>query len=160
MRRAALVLLLAGCVAFDPEAERVLAADRIVAEAVSAARAPAGEQKAVLARAQAAFAAEPMALNRVRLATLLATLPPPHRDDGRALELLEPVANAKAAGPGRLAALLAGLIGERQRTARERQQAETEREKREEALRQQLEALRTIERSILEREERLRKRQR
>ena len=154
MRRAALaLLLLAGCVAFDPEAERMLAADRIVAEAVSAARAPAGEQKAMLARAQAAFAAEPMALNRVRLGTLLATLPPPHRDDGRALELLEPVANAKAPGPGRLAALLAGMIGERQ-------QAESERDKREEAMRQQLEALRSIERSILEREEKLRRRQR
>jgi hypothetical protein len=35
-----------------------------------------------------------------------------------------------------------------------------ERDKREETLRQQLEALRTIERSILEREEKLRRRQR
>jgi hypothetical protein len=157
---AGLLLLLAGCAAFDPDAERTRVADRIVAEAVSASRASAAEQKAALSRAQAAFAAEPMVQNRVRLAALLATLPPPHRDDARALELLEPAANLNSPGPGRLAALLASMIGERQRATRERVASDGEREKREEAMRQQLEALRAIERGMIEREEKLRRRQR
>jgi hypothetical protein len=120
-------------------------------------------------------------MNRLRYATLLATLPAPLRDDARAAELLEPIADSNAPGIGRFAALLAGQLAERQRLARElervareseraarerekldRERAATdkERDKREEALRQQLEALRAIERGILEREENLRRRQR
>ena len=91
------------------------------------------------------------------LAILLATLAPPLRDDARAAELLEPIADPGAPGVGRFAALLAGQVGERTRTARERERSERERDKREEALRQQLEALRAIERGIQEREEKLRR---
>lgn len=141
--------------------------DRLVADAVYLARAPATEQKTALARAQKAFVDRATALNRVRLATLLATLPVPLRDDTRAVELLGPVADASLPGPGRLAALLLVHIGERQnvsreaeKAARERQQADKERDKREEAMRLQLEALKSIERGILEREEKLRSRQR
>ena len=43
--------------------------------------------------------------------------------------------------------------------ARERAAADKERDKREEALKQQIEALRAIERGILEREEKMRRRQ-
>jgi hypothetical protein len=42
--------------------------------------------------------------------------------------------------------------------ARERERSDKERDKRDEALKQQLDALRSIERGILEREERLRRR--
>jgi hypothetical protein len=126
-----------------------------------------------MSRAQEAFLRDPSILNRLRLATLLATLPAPLRDDARAAELLEPVRDANAAGTGRFAALLWLQLAERQRLvreieriARERDRAEKEhsrsdkeRDQREDALRQQLEALRAIERGILEREERLRKRQ-
>jgi hypothetical protein len=49
---------------------------------------------------------------------------------------------------------------EAERAAAERASADKERDKREEALKQQLEALRSIERGILEREERLRRKQR
>jgi hypothetical protein len=101
-------------------------------------------------------------------------LPLPLRDDARAAELLEPLVNATEPGSGRFAALLAGQIAERQRLAREVERlarertaadrehvtADKERDKREEALRQQLEALRAIERGILEREEKLRGKQR
>lgn len=160
------VLLLAGCAVLDP-----VAVDGILGDAVNVSRAPASEQKAALARAQEAFLANPAASNRVRLATLLATLPPPLRDDARATELLEAVADANSPGVGRYAAFLVVQIAERQRLAREadriakeraatdreRQGADKERDKREEALRQQLEALRAIERGILEREERMRK---
>ena len=168
MRRLFLVLALAGCAAVQPLVNPV---DGIVAEAVAAARAPAAEQQATLARAQQAGLAKP--LDRLRLATLLATLPAPLRDDARAAKLLEPIADAASPGIGRFAALLAGQIGERQRVAqehervtreathaaRERVAADKERDKREEALKQQIEALRAIERGILEREEKLRRRQ-
>lgn len=157
-------LLIAGCALLEPQ---VVAVDGIVADALKAARAPASEQKAALAAAQAAFEKNPAAGDRLRLATLLAVLPPPLRDDARAGELLGPLANASAPGYGRFAALLAGQLSERQRlgrelerTARERERVDKERDKREEALRQQIEAMQSIERAILEREEKLRRRQR
>jgi len=167
---ALLLSLLAGCAVLQPGAP----VDQAIGEALAAARAPAAEQKAALARAQGAFTRDTSEQNRLRLATLLATLPAPLRDDARALELLGPLADPAAPGSGRFAALLSAQIIERQRLGREVERlsreraaaekehaaADKERDKREEALRQQLEALRTIERSILEREEKLRKRQR
>jgi hypothetical protein len=170
-----LSLIVAGCAAVQPLVNPV---DAIVAETLATARAPAAEQSAALARAQQAGVASPT--DRLRLATLLATLPPPLRDDARASELLEPIADASSAGIGRFAALLSSQIMERQRLAREvdrltrdaanaarereradkaRDLVDKERDKREEALKQQLEALRAIERGILEREEKLRRRQ-
>jgi hypothetical protein len=164
-------LLLAGCALLAPQTLDMAAVDGIVADALKAARAPAPEQKAALAAAQAAFEKNPAAANRLRLATLLAVLPPPLRDDARAAELLESLASTASPGYGRFAALLAGQISERQRlareferSARERERAEKERDKerdkREEALRQQIEAMQAIERGILEREEKLRRRPR
>jgi len=179
MRRLALVLLLAGCASLQPIVNPV---DAIVGEALAASRLPADEQSAVLSRAQEAGLASPV--DRLRLATLLATLPAPLRDDARALELLEPLADNATSGIGRFAALLAAQLTERQRAVRElervtreadraardraaadkeraaadkeRAAADKERDKREEALKQQLESLRAIERGILEREEKMR----
>ncbi|HJV09966.1 MAG TPA: hypothetical protein VJ690_00545 [Burkholderiales bacterium] len=179
MRGLALVLLLAGCAGLQPIVNPV---DAIVGEALAAARLPADEQSAVLSRAQEAGLASPV--DRLRLATLLATLPAPLRDDARALELLEPLADNATSGIGRFAALLAAQVTERQRAVRElervtreadraareraaadkeraaadkeRTAADKERDKREEALKQQLESLRAIERGILEREEKMR----
>ena len=165
----AATLLLAGCALLEPQGSD--AVDRVVADALATARAPAAEQKAALGAAQAAFERETSATNRLRLATLLAVLPLPLRDDARASELLDPLADASSAGYGRFAALLAGQLAERQRIARElervareserdkreRGQLDKERDKREEALRQQLEAMQSIERGILERQEKLRR---
>jgi hypothetical protein len=168
-----LALALAGCAAVQQAVQPGGGVvDGIVAEALAAARAPAAEQAAVLGKAQQASSSG-AAADRLRLATLLATLPAPLRDDARAAELLQPLADAAAPGVGRFAALLASQIGERQRLMREmeraarerersdkeRERADKERDKREEALRQQLEALRAIERGILEREEKMRRRQ-
>jgi hypothetical protein len=171
----AATLLVAGCALLEPQTDAV---DRIVAESLSAARAPATEQKAALAKAQATFEKDTGAANRLRLATLLAQLPPPLRDDARALELLEPLANPANAGYGRFAALLSAQLSERQRLAREldrvvresdrvarereradkeRERGDKERDKREEELRRQLEAMQSIERGILERQEKLRR---
>lgn len=167
----AAMFLLGGCALLEPQGSDIVAVDRIVADALATARAPAPEQKAALSTAQAAFGRDTGAANRLRLATLLAVLPPPLRDDARASELLEPLANASAPGYGRFAALLAAQLAERQRlarelervardserAARERERADKERDKREEALRQQLEAMQSIERGILEREEKRRR---
>ena len=167
MRRLAMALLaagLAGCAELATLGTSPV--DAIVADAVAAARAPAAEQAAALARAQKAAASGAPA-DRLRLATLLASLPAPLRDDARAVELLAPGADPAAPGVGRSAALLAAQVGERQRAARERERersdrerSDRERDKREEALREQVEALKAIERGILEREEKLRRKQR
>jgi len=169
-----LIVLLAGCAelqlpaVLQPPPDPV---DLAIREAAQAARAGAAEQKAALAGAQQAFVNDSGTLNRLRLATLLASLPPPLRDDARAGELLEPMVDAAGPAASRFAAFLATQLAERQRLARElerltkeratlereRQAADKERDKREEALRQQLEALRAIERGILDREERLRR---
>jgi hypothetical protein len=158
------VLLLAGCAVLQPATDQV---DAVVKEVVAVTSIPAPEQKATLARVQQQFAADSSPVNRLRLATLLASLAPPLGDDARAAELLEPLAEAKNGSFGRFAALLATQIAERQRVAREvdrlskertgLERERQERDKREEALRAQLEALRSIERGILDREERLRR---
>jgi len=159
------LLALGGCAALDPAHQQVTAVDGLMAEAAHAARAPSVEQRAALASAERAFASEGSSLNRLRLATLLATLPAPLRDDRRAAELLQPLSNPQEAGFGRFAALLSVEVSEHARRVREadqatleRDRADKERDKREEALRQQLEALRGIERGIREREEKLRRR--
>ena len=158
---AAVLVATAACAVLEPPASPV---DGVVREALDSARLSPPQQKASLQRVEQAFGSDGSALNRLRLALLLATLAPPLRDDARATELLEPIADPSAPGVGRFAALLAGQVSERARMARERERSERERDKREEglrqqseALREQLEALRTIERGIQEREEKLRR---
>jgi hypothetical protein len=155
---AAVLVALAACAMLDwPPSPPSQAVDTLVRETLDTARSSPPQQRAGLQRAEQAFGRDASATNRLRLAMLLAMLPPPLRDDARALELLEPIADPAVAGAGRFAAFLAGQVGERIRTARERERAERERDKREEALRQQLDALRAIERGIQEREEKLRR---
>lgn len=163
---AAALVAVAACTALEPRSGAVMAADGIVAEALQVRRAAAAEQKAALGRAEEAMRREPISANRLRLGTLLAVLAEPLRDPGRAAELLEPLAETGEPGYSRLAALIAvqaqeqvRLARELDRTVRERDRDRAERDKREEALRQQVEALRGIERGILEREEKLRRRE-
>lgn len=171
---AALALACAGCAALDPQGGALRDVDSVLAEALNAARAPQSEQRAALARAQQAFKEKAQPLARLRLATLLAVLPAPLRDEARAAGLLEPIADAGVPGVGRFAAFLAADLAERQRlareadrlaregerAARERERVDRERDQREAALRQQVEALRSIERNIQERTEKLRRGQR
>jgi hypothetical protein len=130
MRAAAffLLLVLAGCSAIQALVNPV---DAIVAEAMAAARAPAAEQAAALARAEKEAARPDGATpaERLRLATLLATLPPPLRDDARAAELLAPLADSNAPGIGRFAALLGTQVGERQHAVRELERVSGEAER-------------------------------
>jgi hypothetical protein len=162
MRPAAglLVLLLAGCAVLRPGAGESLQVSEIVSAAVSVARAAPDEQRRQLSHAQQMFAAVQDDVNRARLAALLATLPAPLRDEARAAALLEPLAARRPETPlVQFAGLLAAGAAERQRITRELRAAERREEAAEEragTLRQQVDALKSIERGILEREERRR----
>lgn len=188
MRRGALLggmLLVAGCALLGPEAGETQKVRDIVGDAVSTMRASPEEQKRRLTHAQQMYAAVPDDANRVRLAAYFATLPPPWRDEIRAAALLEPLAARRPQTPvAELAGMLAATLAERQRLARELRAAEQRAEaaaqraeaaeqraqaaeRREEAvaerastLQKQVEALKSIERGILEREERRRTQQR
>lgn len=174
--RAALVLMLlvAGCAMLRPEADEALLVSDIVAATLGAARAAPEEQRRQLGHAQKMYGALQDDASRVRLAALYATLPPPLRDDARAATLFEPLAARRPETPLVQFAAMAGAgAAERTRAARElreaerrgelaeeraktlRQQAE-QAEERANTLRQQVEALKSIERGILEREERRR----
>jgi hypothetical protein len=187
MRVLALLVLalVAGCAALRPHSGEALQVRDIVGAAVDAARASPEDQRRRLASAQRRFAAAPDDASRVRLAVLLATLPPPGRDDARAASLLEPLAARRPESPlTQLARMLAVSIAERQKlvldlraaelrvqaaelrsqsadlraeTAERREAAAVERA---ETLHRQVETLKSIERGILQREERRRNLQR
>jgi len=172
---AALVLLLGGCAQLAPGADEAAGVNEIVSRTVAAVRAPATEQQRALRLAQEAYRRDRSIANRLRLATLLATLPAPLRDDAAAYSLLKPLAAARGDSPyASFGALLAGQIAERQRLARESERAvkgseraakEYERsaqaaEERAQRLLEQLNALKSIERGIVEREEKLRRNRR
>lgn len=168
-------LLVSGCAWLQPDGGEALQVREIVGAAASGARASAEEQRRQLAHAQQMYAAVPDDANRLRLAALLSTLPLPWRDDARVVTLLEPIASRREASPlTQLASLMVASAAERQRLARdlraaERREAAAEEraallrqqleaaEERAGTLRQQLDALKSIERGILEREERRRK---
>jgi hypothetical protein len=146
---AAVVLasLAAACANLGPQDGGAAAVSRIVAGAVHATRSPAAERRRILARAEEAFLQEPGDAARLQLATLLATLAPPLRDDARAAALLEPLRGGATQTPiARFAALLAAQVAERRQLV----QAGLRREG---ALRRQVEALRAIEREMSAREE-------
>lgn len=157
---AACVLLLSACAVLRPDAGEAMQVRDIVGVAVSGARASPDEQRRLVTHAQQKFAAMPDDANRVRLAALLATLPPPWRDEARAAAMLEPLAARRPETPlTQLAGMLAAGTAERQRLARDLRAAERREEAAEEraaTLHQQVEALKSIERGILEREERRR----
>ena len=178
------VLLLAGCAQLAPRADEPKVVNEIIAQAVAATGAPATEQQRALGEAQEAFGRDSATVNRLRLATLLATLPPPRGDVKAAYSLLEPFAGGEGRSPyASFGELLAGQVAERLRLARESEQAMSERQRlaraaqqreadlrdelersrraageREAKLQEQLEALKAIERGIVEREEKMRNR--
>jgi hypothetical protein len=120
------------------------------------ARAGAGEQKRELAQWTAAFARAPSPYLRVRLGGLHAQPIPGLRDDARALALLEPlVTGAGVAAADRPIADLASLLYAQ---VAERQRMEKSELKKQDALREQIEAMKSIERTIMQREERQRAR--
>jgi hypothetical protein len=179
---AALVWLLGGCAQLAPGAGETARVNEIVAQTVAAVRAPATEQRRALRLAQEAYRRDRGMANRLHLATLLATLPTPLRDDAAAYALLKPLAAAQGESPlANFGALLAAQIAERRQLARESERAlkesesaakESERtakeyersaraaEERAQTLLEQLNALKAIERGIVEREEKMRRNRR
>jgi signal transduction histidine kinase len=164
------VALLSACASTPPaleaprerplEARREPPADTRTADLVSyfatVARAGPAEQKRELAQWASAYSRAPSAYLRVRLGGLHAQPAAGLRDDARALALLEPLVTANAIPAADrpiadLAALLHAQVAERQRM----EKAEL---KKLDALREQIEAMKSIERSILQREERQRAR--
>src|SRR5438552_4468335 len=125
---AAAFLAIAACAALDPRTPQIVAVDALLAEAAQAVRAAPSEQKAALTRAERAFLGEVTPVNRLRLATLLASLPEPLHDDARAAELLEPIADGNVPGYGRFAAWPAGQVAEHARLSRELQRPPRERQ--------------------------------
>mgnify|MGYP000585238412 CR=1 FL=1 len=142
------------------EARRELPPDTRAVELIgyfaTVARAGPAEHKRELAQSTMAFSRAPSAYLRVRLGGLYAQPAPGLRDDARALALLEPLVTGTVISPADrpvadLASLLHAQVAERQRM----EKSET---KKQDALREQIEAMKSIERSIMQREERQRAR--
>jgi hypothetical protein len=177
--------LVVGCAALRPEADEALKVRDIVAAAVDVSRTSPEERLRRLAQAEQRYAVAPGEANRVALAAMLATVPPPLRDEARAASLLGPLVDRRPESPlTQLARMLAASIAERQKlaldvraaelrlqaaelraqTADLRAEAAERREagavERAETLHRQVEALKSIERGILQREERRRNLQR
>ena len=113
---------------------------------------PADDQARELTMANSAYIREAGDSERLRLALLLSMPNTAFRDDGRALSLLEPVLAAPANPPGplkQLAFVLQTQLADRMRALRDEQ-------KRADELSQKLDALRKLERSLIEREQRVR----
>ena len=127
----------------------------LVAYFAAVGRAGAVRQKKELAQSAAAFSRTQTPYSRLKLGGLYAQPAPVLRDDARALELLEPLALTNAvAEPQRpvadLAALLYAQVAERQRLAKDEA-------RKQEGLRERIDAMRSIERSIMDREDRQRR---
>lgn len=124
----------------------------LISYLASAARANAPAQKKELASATAAFGRASTPHTRLKLGGLYAQPVAGLRDDARALALLEPLATTSAATPAvrpfaDLAALLYAQVAERLRLSRDDA-------KKQDDLRERIEAMKSIERSIMQREER------
>lgn len=155
------LLALVGCASAPPNSRDALIVSDIVEQTVATTRAPAAEQRRLLAQAERRLAEEPSEEATVRLGALLVLLPEPLGDDARAKAMLEAVAAREPRRPvAQFAALLSKQAAETQRLHRELELVRRNAHQREEALREQIEALKAIEREILEREEKLRAKRR
>jgi len=157
----ALALLLGGCAGLrtpiQPEGE---AEERQVMQLIGyAQRVPAmtaEQQRREYSANNQAYAKDKDAMNRMRLALLLATPGASGQDAARAASLLEPLATpGDAPGPLRSLARLLYLqlnerVSEQKRASQMREQIDALKEV-ERTMRQQLDALKEVERSILQR---------
>lgn len=128
--------------------------NELIAYLASVAKAAPLAQKKELAQSAAAYGRAPTAYARLRLGGLYAQPAPGLRDDTRALVLLEPLALSGPAAErpvADLALLLYAQVAERQRLARDDA-------KKQDDLRERIDAMRSIERTIMDREERQRTR--
>ena len=154
-------LLATGCAALKPGAEDAGVVTEIVAMAVDTLRATADVQRERLSSTLDTLTSRPDDAARLRAGVLLATLPPPLRDDARAATLLQPIAARQPETPlVQFAGLFQARLAERERerATEELQERLRSAEKQAETLRNELETLRTHERALAEREEALKRR--
>lgn len=151
-------LLATGCAALKPGAEEAGVVSEIVAMAVDTLRSTADVQRERLSSTLDTLTSRPDDAARLRAGVLLATLPPPLRDDARAAALLQPIA---ARQPETAVVQFAGLfqarLAERERTEQLQERLRSA-EKQAETLRGEVETLRANERALAEREDALRRR--
>jgi len=154
-----LVLLAAGCASLRPDAQDAAAVSEIVAMAVETLRATPEVQRERLSAALGALASQPDDGARLRAGVLLATLPDPLRDAGRASSLLQPLAaRAPETAFSQFAWLFQGRRLEREQEREELRERLRAAETQAEALRAEVNALKASERVLAEREEALRRR--
>jgi len=152
-------LLATGCAALKPGAEDAGVVTEIVAMAVDTLRSTADVQRERLSSTLATLTSRPDDAARLRAGVLLATLPPPLRDDARATALLQPIAARQPETPlAQFAGLFQARIAERERATEQLQEQLRSAEKQAEALRGEVDTLRTQERALAEREEALKRR--
>ena len=155
------LVLLAGCAVLNPGYEDSQVVREIVETAVDTLRATPDTQRDRLAAAMNALASRNDDASRLRAALLLATLPPPMRDEARAATLMQELTDRRPDTPvTQFATLFQTRIGEREApsSAEDVQARLRSTEKREQALREQADSLRANERALTEREEALKKR--
>jgi hypothetical protein len=153
------VVLAAGCAALKPSVEDAGVVSEIVAMAVETLRSTPDVQRERLSATLEAVTSRQDDAARLRAGILLATLPPPLRDDARAAALIEPIAARQPATPlVQFAGLFQARLAERERTAEQLQERLRSAEKQAEALRGEVDTLRASERALAEREEALKRR--
>ena len=152
-------LLATGCAALKPGAEGAGVVTEIVAMAVDTLRSTADVQRARLSSTLDTLTSQSDDAARLRAGVLLATLPPPLRDDARAAALLQPIAARQPETPlAQFAGLFQLRLAERERATEQLQEQLRLAEKQAETLRSEMETLRTNERALAEREEALKRR--
>ena len=152
-------LLAAGCAALKPGAEDAGVVTEIVAMAVDTLRSTADVQRQRLSSTLDTLASRSDDAARLRAGVLLATLPPPLRDEARAAALLQPIAARQPETPlAQFAGLFQLRLAERERATEQLQERLRAAEKQAETLRGEVETLRTNERALAEREEAVRRR--
>jgi hypothetical protein len=151
-------LLATGCAALKPGAEDAGVVSEIVAMAVDTLRSTADVQRERLSSTLDTLTSRPDDAARLRAGVLLATLPPPLRDDARAAALLQPIAARQPETPVvQFAGLFQARLAERERTEQLQERLRSA-EKQAETLRGEVETLRASERALAEREDALRRR--
>lgn len=152
-------LLATGCAALKPGAEDAAVVSEIVAMAVDTLRSTADVQRERLSSTLDTLTSRSDDAARLRAGVLLATLPPPLRDDARAAALLQPIAARQPETPlARFAGLFQARFAEREQATEQLQERLRSAEKQAETLRGEVETLRANERALAEREEALRRR--
>ncbi len=117
------VLLATGCAALKPGAEDAAVISEIVAMAVETLHSAPDVQRERLAATLEALTSRPDDTGRLRAGVLLATLPPPLRDDARAAALIQPIAARQPETPlVQFAGLFQARLAERERTAEQLQE--------------------------------------